>query len=129
MIEATRVKMPDRRRSWCQKVKMEGQTFYLTVGEREDGQPGEVFIDAAKQGTFTRGVFDALARVVSVALQCGTPLTEICHALRGLNFPPQGCVNGTNLEGEVSSVVDWIARELEASYLKPEEVEAAGLVR
>ena len=119
--------MPDRRRSWCQKIKVEGQTLYLTVGEREDGQPGEVFIDAAKQGTFTRGVLDALARMTSVALQCGSPLIEVCRALRGLNFPPQGKAEGSALVSEVSSVADWIARELEGAYLKPEADKAAGI--
>lgn len=124
-----RVKLPDRRRSWRQKIKMEGQTFYLTVGEHESGQPGEVFIDAAKQGTFTRGVLDALARMTSMALQCGAPLAEVCRALRGLNFPPQGRVESdppTFIAG-VSSVADWIARELEAAYLKPDADKVAGV--
>jgi ribonucleoside-diphosphate reductase alpha chain len=116
--------LPDRRRSWTQKVHIpdatgQPQTFYLCVGEYPDGRPGEVWIDAHKEGTFTRGVLSALARMVSIALQSGVGLAEVCDTLRHLNFPPRGPVEGSAFVASCASVPDWIAAELEAAYLKP----------
>ena len=108
--------LPDRRRSWTQRVCIEGQTIYLCVGEYDDGRPGEIFLDASKQGTFLRGVLGSLARMVSIALQCGAEIGVIIHALRGLDYPPAGPVEGSADVKECLSVTDWIASELEARY-------------
>jgi ribonucleoside-diphosphate reductase alpha chain len=113
----SREKLPYRRLSWTQKVKIDGQTFYLTVGEFPDGRPGEVWLEASKCGTFTRGALDSLARTVSLLLQAGTPIEDITKSLSLLNFPPNGEVygNGSNAN-KVTSVSDWVAQELSAVY-------------
>lgn len=113
--------LPERRRSWTQKVRIDGQTVYLSVGEYSDGRPGEIFVDVSKQGTFLRGVMGALARMVSIALQCGADVGVIVHALRGLDYPPSGPVEGSASVSMCASVTDWIAAELEARYLQPLE--------
>lgn len=110
--------LPTRRRSWTQRVKISGQTVHMTVGEYPDGRPGEIFIDVNKEGTFLRGVMSALGRTVSIALQCGAELDIIVQALKGLNYPPNGDVTGSECVTECSSVTDWMARELEARYLE-----------
>lgn len=109
--------MPERRHSWTQKVRIDGQTVYMTVGEYDDGRPGEIFIDVSKQGTFLRGVMGSLARMVSIALQCGASVDVIIHALRGLDYPPNGRVEGSPTVTECLSVTDWVAAELEAGYI------------
>lgn len=111
-----RTPLLDRRCSWTQKVKMGGQTFYATFGEYDDGTLGEVFIDASKQGTFLRGILGAFARSISLALQCGATSNEVVKMLRGLDFPPNGPVMGTPVMQETTSLVDWIAAEIEAVY-------------
>lgn len=108
--------LPDRRRNWTQRVTIGGQQLYLTVGEYPEGTPGEIFVDAAKQGTFLRGIMGALARMVSIALQCGSGVDVVVHALKGMTYPPNGVVKGTPVIQEVTSVTDWIAAELEARY-------------
>jgi ribonucleoside-diphosphate reductase alpha chain len=115
----TRECLPTRRSSWTQKARIGGHTFYLSCGEFADGRPGELWIEAAKAGTFSRGVLGALARVASVALQCGTPLAELVKALEGLRFPPDGPVEGSPAAREAASVADWVAVELRAAYLTP----------
>lgn len=112
--------LPDRRRSWTQRVVIGGQTCYLCVGEYADGRPGELFIDISKQGTFLRGVMGTLARTISIALQCGADVSMITHALWGLDYPPDGPVTGSDVVSECYSVTDWIAQELEARYV-PED--------
>ena len=116
-ILAMREPLPDRRRSRTQRVRIGGQTCYLCVGEYDDGRPGEIFVDIAKQGTFLRGVMAALARTVSIALQCGADIETIIYSLKGGTYPPSGYVEGSANVKEVTSVTDWIAAELEAMYL------------
>lgn len=113
----TRKRLPDRRRSWTQKVKIEGQSFYLTCGEYEDGTLGEIWIDCGKEGTFIRGLLGALARTASIALQCGSSVQDVAYSMRHLCFPPQGHVEGSSSVQNCSSVTDWVAQEIEAAYV------------
>lgn len=87
------------------------------MGEYEDGRPGEIWIVVAKAGSFIRGALDNLARMVSTALQCGTPLEEVVKSLRGLNYPPNGLVTGSPFFSGCLSVGDWVAKELEYAYV------------
>lgn len=116
---AMREPLPARRRSWTQRVRIGEHTVYMCVGEYEDGRPGEIFVDVSKQGTFLRGVMGSLARMVSIALQCGAGVDIIIHALRGADYPPNGLVEWSDSVTECSSVTDWMASELEAYYKKP----------
>lgn len=118
----TRRRLPDRRNAWTQKVRIEGQTFYLCCGEYDDGTLGEIFLEAQKEGTFARGILSALARMTSIALQSGVPVIEVVNALRHLNFPPRDEINGSASVAKCSSVADWIAQEIEAAYLRPEKI-------
>lgn len=120
----SREKLPDRRRGWTQKVRIghERTVFYLTTGEYPDGRIGEFWLATHKEGTFARGLAGALARMASIALQNGTPLSEVVKSLRHLNFPPNGPVIGDGSAVSVcSSVCDWVAQELEAAYIKAPE--------
>lgn len=119
--------LPSRRRNWTTKGVVDGQTFHLSFGEYADGRLGEIWIDASKQGTSLRGITGALARMTSMALQCGADVREVVGSLRGLNFPPHGQVirgdSGQLPPYEASSVADWIAEEIARAYLdQPNEV-------
>ena len=43
---AVRMKLPDERRSVTHKFSIAGHEGYLTVGLYENGQPGEIFLQA-----------------------------------------------------------------------------------
>lgn len=109
--------LPDHRRSWTQKVRIDGHSVYLCVGEYDDGRPGEIFIDFAKAGSFVRGVLGTLARTISIALQCGADVETVTHMLREHDYPPHGEVQGSDRVKYCTSVLDWVAAELEAKYL------------
>ena len=110
--------LPNRRAIWTQEVRLGGQKLFLSVGEYDDGRPGEVWLVAAKQGEFLRGILDSLSRVVSIALQCGTPVEDVVAALAGVNYPPNGDVVGERTPVKSAcSVPDWVAQELAAVYL------------
>lgn len=108
--------LPERRPCWTAEAKIDGHRFFLTVGERLDGRLGEIFLVAAKQGTFTRGILDAFARMTSLAIQMGASVEEVAGVMSGMNFLPNGMVSGSPVTGVCSSVADWVAQELMASY-------------
>ncbi len=115
--------LPARRHSFTQKAKIGGQTIHLTVGEYPDGKPGEVFIDASKQGTLVRAMLNTIAIYLSIGLQHGIPLHLYLDAIRNLDFPPQGPVQNSEVT-EAKSILDYVAKELERTYPR-EQLERA----
>ena len=57
-----RRRLPDTRTAITHKFDIAGHEGYLTVGLFEDGQPGELFITMAKEGTTIGGLMDTMAR-------------------------------------------------------------------
>lgn len=123
----TRETLPARRACWRQKVVIRDavsgrQAFFVDFGEHADGRLAEIFIVASKAGTFVRGTLDALARQTSLALQQGTPPSEVAKTLLGLDYPPQGPVEaeGSSVR-HCTSIADYLGQEIRASYCRGEE--------
>ncbi len=93
-----------------------GSHSYLTVGEYEDGTPGEVFMRIAKQGSTLAGIMDALAISVSHGLQFGVPLKAYVKAFTSMSFAPAGLTDDPEVR-TASSLVDYIFRRLAINYL------------
>ena len=111
-------RLPNRRRSTTQKVRIGGSaSCYLHMGEYPDGRLGEIFIEIAKQGSFTNGIMDAFATLVSKSLQYGIPLEELCDSFINTNFEPSGAVEGDDTITEARSILDYIFRHLKEAYL------------
>lgn len=115
-----RHRLPDRRNSWTQQLKVGSQTTYLTFGEYEDGTLGEVFIVAQKRGSLVRALLDAFAIQFSIGLQHGVPLRTAVAAMRGIDFLPSGKTSGVEDYGisEAVSILDALAQLIDATYLK-----------
>ncbi|MGH7609348.1 MAG: vitamin B12-dependent ribonucleotide reductase, partial [Candidatus Dormibacteria bacterium] len=73
-----RRRLPLERAAITHKFDIQGHEGYLTVGLYEDGQPGEIFLKMAKEGSTLSGMMDSFATSVSVALQYGVPLRLFC---------------------------------------------------
>lgn len=84
MSEGVRKGLPSRRKSQTFKDKVRRSNVFVTVGYYEDGSPGEVFLDCMRTGSAMRTLLSAFAQTVSVALQCGTPVSELERSLSGL---------------------------------------------
>ena len=85
--EPVRQKLPRTRNSKTFSFRVADCHGYATVGEYEDGRPGELFLKVAKQGSTLAGIMDAFAISVSHGLQYGVPLEAFVrdvhqHALR-----------------------------------------------
>src|SRR6266446_5909117 len=71
---AQRRKLPDERKSVTHKFSIGGHEGYIIVGMYDEGEPGEVFIKMAKEGSTLSGFMDGLALSISIGLQYGVPL-------------------------------------------------------
>ena len=73
--------LPQRRASETFDLRFWSQNFTVTVGFYPDGTPGEVFIDGGKTGQDIQSTARDAAVALSLALQHGTPIEKIRHAV------------------------------------------------
>src|SRR5262249_23935278 len=99
---------------------------YATVGEFEDGRPGEVFLKVAKQGSTLSGIMDAFAISASLGLQYGVPLRAFVEKFTYMRFEPAGMTDDPDIRF-ATSLVDYIFRRLAVEYLDYEEREELGI--
>lgn len=99
---------------------------YFTVGEYEDGTPGELFLRVAKMGSTLAGVMDAFARSISYGLQYGVPLKAYVKAMSSLSFAPLGMTDDPEVK-TATSIVDYIFRRLALEYLNIDDRLELGL--
>jgi len=111
-------KMKETRNSLTHEFKVGGQKVFLIVGLYDDGSPGEIFLDIAKEGSTLSGMVDAWAIAFSFALQYGVPLTKLIDRFSYMRFDPSGFTPGKL--GFANSIVDYVVRWLEAKFIKPE---------
>jgi ribonucleoside-diphosphate reductase alpha chain len=121
-VTSKRELLPSRRGGYTQKMKLGGQSVYLRTGEYADGRLGEIFIDAADQGSAFRAMTNTVAIAVSLGLQHGVPLEEYVEAFVGLQFEPCGVLQGHPRVKMASSVIDAIFRDLAVTYLQRNEL-------
>jgi ribonucleoside-diphosphate reductase alpha chain len=92
----------------------------VTVGEYEDGRPGEVFIKVSKQGSTLAGIMDAFSIAISLGLQHQVPLATFVTKYANMKFEPAGITDDPELR-IASSLLDYIFRRLALDYLSPTE--------
>ena len=116
----TRTRLPRKRRSNTFAFRVADCEGYVTVGEYEDGRPGEVFMKVSKQGSTLSGVMDAFSIAVSLGLQHGVPLSTFVRKYTNIRFEPAGITDDPELR-LASSLVDYIFRRLALDYLSFDE--------
>ena len=122
-----RERMPRRRRSSTFKFRVADCEGFATVGEYDDGRPGEVFIMVAKQGSTLAGIMDAFAVSVSLGLQHGVPLATYVRKYTNTRFEPAGITDDPELR-IAQSLVDYIFRRLAVDYLPYEDRVELGIL-
>ncbi len=122
-----RKELPRTRTSRTYKFQLSDLTGYFTVGEYEDGTPGELFINVSKQGSTLSGLMDSLAISISNGLQFGVPLKKYVKALRGTSFAPAGITDDPEIR-TASSITDYILRRLAKDYLTFDDQLELGIV-
>jgi ribonucleoside-diphosphate reductase alpha chain len=113
---AVRHKLQEERASITHKFNVGGHEGYITVGLYPDGEPGELFITMAKEGSTVSGLMDSFALAVSIALQHGVPLKLFCEKFSHTRFEPSGWTNNPEI-GFAKSIMDYIFRWLQLRFL------------
>jgi len=128
VTQPVRRKLPDERKAITHKFDIAGHEGYITVGLFEDGQPGEIFLVMAKEGSTISGFADAFAQAISYALQYGVPLQALVDKFSHVRFEPSGMTRNPEIRF-AKSIVDYIFRWLATKFLSPEAQYYAGVNR
>jgi ribonucleoside-diphosphate reductase alpha chain len=125
---AVRRRLPDERKAVTHKFDIAGHEGYLTVGMFDDGQPGELFVTMAKEGSTISGLMDAFATQTSYALQFGVPLKFMVDKFSHMRFEPSGFTKNKEIP-IAKSIVDYIFRWMASHFLPVEDQDEAGVIR
>ncbi len=122
-----RRKLPKKRDSKTFSFRVADCHGYVTVGEFQDGQPGELFLKVAKQGSTLAGIMDGFAIAVSLGLQFGVPLRTFVEKFTNVRFEPAGMTDDRELRF-ATSLLDYIFRRLAVEYLPVDERREIGVL-
>ncbi len=113
---AVRHKLKEERMSVTHKFNIGGHEGYVIVGLYPDGEPGELFVKMAKEGSTVSGLMDSFSLTTSIALQHGVPLKLLCEKFAHTRFEPSGWSSHPEI-GYAKSIVDYIFRWLHLRFL------------
>ncbi len=122
-----RRRLPDEREAFTHKFSIAGHEGYITVGLYPDGNPGEIFLTMAKEGSVVSGLMDGFATAISLALQYGVPLKVLVNKFAHTRFEPAGMTNNREIP-IAKSILDYIFRWLSSKFLTDDEKEAIGVI-
>ncbi len=124
---------PQRRRLPLDRTEV-GRKFqvgdyegYIHVGLYEDGTPGDIFVDIAKDGTTLQGLMNSLMIAVSMGLQYGVPPEVYVSKLSHMRFEPSGMTNDEDIR-IAKSIVDYIFRWFGKKFLTVDQQEEVGIL-
>jgi ribonucleoside-diphosphate reductase alpha chain len=122
-----RRRLPDERQALTHKFSISGHEGYITVGLFEDGQPGEIFLTMAKEGSVVSGLMDGFATSLSLSLQYGVPLKVLVNKFVHTRFEPSGFTGNPQIP-IAKSITDYIFRWLASKFLSEDDQEAVGII-
>jgi ribonucleoside-diphosphate reductase alpha chain len=114
---AVRRKLPDERQSLTHKFAVAGHEGYIHVGLYQTGEPGEIFVKMAKEGSTVSGLMDSFATAISLALQHGVPLRLLVDKFSRTRFEPYGFTENPEIP-RASSIMDYLFRWLGSKFIK-----------
>jgi ribonucleoside-diphosphate reductase alpha chain len=127
VVGAVRERLPRKRNSKTFSFRVADCEGYVTVGEYEDGRPGEVFIKVSKQGSTLAGIMDAFSISLSLGLQHGVPLGTFVRKFANMKFEPAGITDDPELR-IATSLIDYISRRLALDYLPVQDRTELGIL-
>ncbi len=115
-VQPLRHRLPDTRKAVTHKFDIAGHEGYLTVGLFGNGQPGEVFITMAKEGSTIGGLMDSIGTLTSMALQYGVPLEALVKKFAHQRFEPSGFTKNPEVRN-ASSITDYVFRWMAIRFI------------
>jgi ribonucleoside-diphosphate reductase alpha chain len=111
-----RRRLPDTRMAINHKFDVAGHEGYLTVGLFENGQPGELFVTMAKEGSTIGGLMDSVGALTSMSLQYGVPLEALVKKFAHQRFEPSGFTKNPDIR-QASSIIDYVFRWMACQFV------------
>ncbi|MBI4661790.1 MAG: vitamin B12-dependent ribonucleotide reductase [Verrucomicrobia bacterium] len=111
-----RRRLPETRKAITHKFDITGHEGYLTVGLFDDGQPGELFITMAKEGSTIGGLMDCIGTLTSMALQYGVPLEALVRKFAHQRFEPSGFTKNPEVRN-ATSIIDYVFRWMALQFI------------
>jgi ribonucleoside-diphosphate reductase alpha chain len=108
--------MPVERSEIGRKFQVGEYEGYIHVGLFPEGDPGDVFVDIAKEGTTLAGLMNAFMIAVSVGIQYGVPLEVFVSKFAHMRFEPSGITNDPDIR-IAKSIPDYIFRWMGKRFL------------
>jgi ribonucleoside-diphosphate reductase alpha chain len=121
-----RRKLSDERQALTHKFSVGDHEGYITVGVYDDGQPGEIVLTMAKEGSTISGLMDAFATSISMALQYGVPLEALVEKFSHVRFEPSGFTKNPEIP-YAKSITDYIFRWMASKFLSSEAAQDMGV--
>jgi ribonucleoside-diphosphate reductase alpha chain len=121
-----RQKLPRSRRGRTFEFRVADCKGFATIGEYDDGQPGEIFLTVSKQGSTLSGIMDAFAKSISYGLQYGVPMRAFVEAFTNMRFEPAGMTDDPDIRF-ASSIMDYLFRRMALEYLSYDERAELGI--
>ncbi len=122
-----RRRLPDDRVEVGRKFRVGDYEGYIHVGLFDDGTPGDIFVDIAKEGTTLAGLMNSFMISVSLGLQYGVPLEVYVSKFSHMRFEPSGMTNDADIR-VAKSIVDYIFRWMGKKFLSTDQQEEAGIL-
>ena len=111
-----RRRLSDTRTAVTHKFDIAGHEGYLTVGLFDDGQPGELFVTMAKEGSTIGGLMDTIGTLTSMSLQYGVPLETLLRKFAHQRFEPSGFTKNPEIRS-ASSIIDYVFRWMALQFV------------
>jgi ribonucleoside-diphosphate reductase alpha chain len=122
-----RRRLPDDRTEIGRKFRVGEYEGYIHVGVYEDGSPGDIFVDIAKEGTTLAGLMNSFMISVSLGLQYGVPLEVYVSKFAHMRFEPSGATNDPDIRA-AKSIVDYVFRWMGKKFLTVDQQEEIGIL-
>jgi len=122
-----RHRLPDERTEVGRKFRVGDYEGYIHVGVYDDGSPGDVFVDIAKEGTTLAGLMNAFMIAISLGLQYGVPLEVFVSKYAHMRFDPAGSTNDPDIR-IAKSLPDYMFRWLGKRFLSVDQQEEIGIL-
>jgi ribonucleoside-diphosphate reductase alpha chain len=122
-----RRRIPDDRVEVGRKFRVGDYEGYIHVGLFDDGTPGDIFVDIAKEGTTLAGLMNSFMISVSLGLQYGVPLEVYVSKFSHMRFEPSGMTNDPDIRA-AKSIVDYIFRWMGKKFLTVDQQEEVGIL-
>ena len=123
MKRGSKIPLPFRRKGYTVKVTVGGHDVVLTTGEYPNGSLGEIWVETQSSDSTTfRAVLNCFAISISMGLQRGVSLEDFVEQFIFTKFEPFGMVQNHEEIKSVTSIIDFIFRELGSNYLKRKDL-------